>query len=84
MDLSLLNLMCGHLGFSCMKSLHMERFLIQVWACVYTITLYLYFGVKNKQTNNKTITQKIRREELASHSSNSSDLENVLQVMLLL
>lgn len=39
MDLSLLNLMCGHLGFSCMKSLHMERFLIQVWACVYTITL---------------------------------------------
>lgn len=68
MDLSLLNLMCGHLGFSCMKSLRMERFLIQVWACVYTITLYLYFSVKkNKQnpqtnSNNETTTQKIRRE----------------------
>lgn len=73
MDLSLLNLMCGHLGFSCMKSLHMERFLIQVWACVYTITLYLYFVVKKQR--------KYAGKELAS---DSSDLENVLQAMLLL
>lgn len=47
MDLSLLNLMCGHLGFFCMKLLHMERFLIQVWACGFT--LYLYIGAKRQR-----------------------------------
>lgn len=76
MDLSLLSLMCGHLGFFCMKSLHMGRFLIQVWACVYTIILYLYFGVKKQK--------KYPGKEPASDSSGSSDLENVLQLMLLL
>lgn len=50
----------------------MGRFLIQVWACVYTITLYVYFGVKKQR--------KYTRKELAADSSNSSDLENVLLV----
>jgi len=59
-----------------MKSLRMERFLIQVRARVYTVPLYLYFGVKKQR--------KCAGKELASDSSDSSDLENVLQVMLLL
>ena len=74
MDLSLLSLMCGHLGFSCMKSSHMERFLIQVWTCDYTIALYLCFSVKRQR--------KYSGKELASDSSNTSDLRNVLRVML--
>lgn len=74
MDLSLLNLMCGRLGFSCMKLLHMERFLIQVWACGFT--LYLYFGVKRQR--------KYSGKGLASDSSDTDDWKNVLQVILLL
>lgn len=74
MDLSLLNLMCGRLGFSCMKLLHMERFLIQV--CVCSFTLYFYFGAKRQR--------KYSRKEMASDSSDTDDWKNVLQVILML
>lgn len=74
MDLSLLSLTCGHLGFSCMKLSHMERFLIQVWTHDYTIALYLCFSVKRQRN--------YPGKELASDSSNTGDLGNVLQVMV--
>lgn len=49
MDLSLLNLMCGHLGFSCMKLSHMGRFLIQVWACGFTLYALVLKSKENIQ-----------------------------------
>lgn len=75
MDLSLLSLMYGHLGFSCMKSLHMERFLIQVWMYVYTVSLYLHLSVKRQI--------KCPGKELTFYSSSTTDVENIRQVKLM-